>query len=69
MTTFMPTARMNAMSSISESRFASVSITEPPSFTSTTEPWKSRIYGKASVKTAAFATAVSIALIEMHSIP
>ena len=39
--TRMPTASMNAMSARSEARFASFSITDPPTFTSTVEPQKS----------------------------
>lgn len=40
-TTRMPTASMNAMSARRETRLASLSITLPPTFTSTVEPQKS----------------------------
>ena len=55
----MPTASMNAMSAKSESRLASLSITLPPTFTSTVDPQKSCMYGRASVKTAALCIAKS----------
>ncbi len=59
MATFMPIARMKAISSTTDSRLASISMTDPPSLTRTIAPLNAWMYGNASVKTAAFVCAVS----------